>query len=372
MSRFENLSKFQRTILLSSIVLLIGTFLFAVAEAGVRIRQYLKYGGFQGIENTYMVDKKSNLRIPIPSNTTGPVSINSLGFRGPEISKKKPKNTFRLAFLGASTTYCAEVSSNDLVWTDLVTRKFQKYWPEKQFDYVNGGVPGYGVNTSLRNLKLRVSPLRPDAIFIYHSTNDLSSNTRQQAKLQGLVSEESQKNEGLTWFSKHSLLSYLVEKNLRVFSLQRQRDEIQVYLRYEVAEIIRPFERDLRKLVDESKKTAKFVALITFSHRIRAEQSPDERTKSSITSLYYMPYMSVDGILEGFNAYNDVIRRIAHEKNVYLIDENNSIPGDDVHFIDSVHFTDRGSQKMADRIFERVIQSRKYKDGISNALSPAS
>jgi len=115
MSRFENLNKYQSILLVTSVLLLIFILLFAIAEAGVRIRHYLKYGGFHGIENSYMIDKKTGLRIPKPGKTMGGISINSLGFRGPEIDEKKPKNLIRMAFIGASTTYCAGVSNNDRV-----------------------------------------------------------------------------------------------------------------------------------------------------------------------------------------------------------------------------------------------------------------
>ncbi len=361
MSRLENLSKSQTTLLISGIILILFVILFTIAELGVRVRHYLKYGGFSGIESSYKADEKTGMRIPIPGKTTGGISINSLGFRGPEIVIDKPENSIRLAFLGASTTYCAEVTRNDLVWTDLVTKKLTDTSKNVQFDYINGGVPGYKVSDSINNLKLRVAPLQPDIVFIYHATNDLSFNTRRLAKAQGLVSKKDTEKESLSWFSQYSLLAYLVEKNLRLISLQNQSEKIQGALKYDIKEIIEPFERDLRALVDESKKSAKFVALITFSHRIRAEQSQEERTKASITSLYYMPYMSVDAILEGFDAYNDVIRRVAREKNVFLIDNNNSIAGDGVNFNDSVHFTNQGSKQMANRIFSSLADSQQFK-----------
>lgn len=362
MSRFAKLNKFQSAILLSSFALVMFIVIFAIAEAGIRVRHYLKYGGFHAIEKTYKMDEKANLRIPVQNKKTGPISINSLGFRGPEIVKDKKNHTFRLAFLGASTTYCAEVSSNDMVWADLLTKMLASHWPEKQFDFINGGVPGYMVKSSIRNLKNRVSQFRPDAIIIYHSTNDLSFNTRILAKAQKLVPEKKSINEDLSWFSQYSLLAYLVEKNLKILSLQKQAKEIGGTLQYETAEITAPFERDLHKLVDESKKAARFVALVTFSHRIREEQSPEEKARASMTSLYYMPYMSVDGILEAFNAYNNVIRRVAREKNVYLIDGNNTIPGDEVHFNDSVHFTDQGSRRMAARIFAALIKAQHFRE----------
>ena len=54
-------------------------------------------------------------------------------------------------------------------------------------DYVNAGVPGYGLDSVLRNLEHRVRPLRPEIIVIYEATNDLSFDTYELAKRLGLV-----------------------------------------------------------------------------------------------------------------------------------------------------------------------------------------
>ncbi len=358
MSRFENLNKGQSTLLMTAVVLLIFFFLFALAEGAVRIRHYLKYGEFHGIENTYMIDPKSKLRIPIPNKTTSRIQINSFGFRSPEITQEKPENTIRIAFLGASTTYCAEVSSNKMMWSDILTRRLNQTLTNKKIDYINGGVPGYSLDDSLKNLKYRISPFHPDVIVIYHATNDLSFNTRVLAKQQGIITEKEHKNDGLSWFSQYSLLSYLVEKNLKILSLQSQSKKIQGALKYNITDIVTPFEKDLKTLVDESKKVAKKVILVTFSHHIRAEQSLEEKTKASNTSLYYMPYMTVDELLEGFNAYNETIRKVAKDKQVELIDNPNFIPGNSIYFNDSVHFTDKGSEKMAERLFLSITTEK--------------
>src|SRR5436190_13451044 len=103
--------------LLTIIVLLA---MLVAAEIAVRVRQQLKYGSASVAEDYYTYDPKTNLRVPVPNLARGRISINSLGFRGPEIPLPKPAGTVRLAFLGASTTWCGEVSGNEAVWTHLV------------------------------------------------------------------------------------------------------------------------------------------------------------------------------------------------------------------------------------------------------------
>ena len=55
----------------------------------------------------------------------------------------KPPGTYRIAFLGGSTTYCAEVSGDDKTWPYLVVEALKAGYPDRRFDYVNVGVPGY-------------------------------------------------------------------------------------------------------------------------------------------------------------------------------------------------------------------------------------
>jgi hypothetical protein len=115
----QTTTKWQRFLLIMTIVLVACLLLALLAEAAVRVRHRIKYGTLWGIEDTYIVDPVYQLRILVPNSKIGPIHINSLGFRSPEIEIPKPSSTVRLAFLGASTTYGAEVSSNELTWPHL-------------------------------------------------------------------------------------------------------------------------------------------------------------------------------------------------------------------------------------------------------------
>jgi len=142
-----------------------------------------------GAEFEVALDPASGLPIPKPGQHTGRIRINRQGFRSPEIPRVKPPGTVRLAFLGGSTTFCAEVSSNEATWPALVSRWLRERHPEVMFDYVNAGVPGYGLGYIRKTLKYRVSPLRPDIIILYEATNDLAGDTRGIATQRGLYHE---------------------------------------------------------------------------------------------------------------------------------------------------------------------------------------
>ena len=119
----------HRWLLLLLAVMITSAALFGAAELGVRARQHIKFGSLLRIEDTCTTDAKSGLRIPVPGGSFGGIHINSLGFRSPELEVPKSASTVRIAFLGSSTTYCAEVSSNENTWPYLVAQKLQARWP---------------------------------------------------------------------------------------------------------------------------------------------------------------------------------------------------------------------------------------------------
>jgi hypothetical protein len=103
------------------------------------------------------------------------------------------------------------------------------------------------------------------------------------------------------------------------------------------------------------------VVLPTFSYRLRREQSAEQQLEAAESALYYMPYMSVEGLLKGYEAYNQAIREVARDTGALLVDGELEIPGDPLHFNDSVHFTDVGSAAMAGRVSAALLASERFR-----------
>ena len=369
MSSLQQLSSRQRAAVVAATGLILSLLLILLVEGGLRVRAYVKNGFVWGIEKTYTIDAATGLRVPISGLDFGSIQINSLGFRSPEISVEKDTGSIRLAFLGGSTTYSAEVSSPDLTWPHLVTQRLGTDFPENRFDYVNGGVPGYGINSSLKNLESRVKPLQPDVIVIYHATNDLSYNSFQLAVQQGIATERTEQQ--LMWISNYSLLAYLVEKNLLYRAAREQVESTEQKLVFSPDVLAAPFRKELTELVEKSQRIADTVALVTFSNQLRRNQDRTQQAVAAQSSLYYMPYMSIDGLVTAFETYNDVIREVAHQTGAVLIEAEQEIPGDPQHFADSVHLLDAGSKALADIVHQGLTESAAFTALLNRTMSDA-
>src|SRR5215831_4617759 len=352
---YLQISKTKRALFVAILVLVAGLGLALFSEGAVRLRHWVKHGDLWNLDQAFTVDPTTGLAIPVANAVVGNVRINSLGFRSPELERPKPATMVRLAFLGASTTFCGEASSNEATWPHLVWQQLRLSWPDASFDYINAGVPGYGLEHVLKNFEARVRPLQPDIIVIYEATNDLSGDTREAARRQGLYAGTRGRQE--SWLAKHSLLWLLIEKNLIIKKLQAQASGDGPRLHYDPRELSQGFAERLRALIHASQEVAPVVAVATFAPRLRRGQSKEEQIRASTTSLYYMPYMSLEGLVSGFEEYNRVIRVIGTETGVVLIGGEDRIPADDEHYNDSVHFKDPGSRAMATRVTEALLAS---------------
>src|SRR5262249_53910828 len=97
--------------------------------------------------------------------------------------------------------------------------------------------------------------------------------------------------------------------------------------------------------------------LVMFATQLRQNQSPEQQKKANQTSLYYMPYISIPDLLAGYENYNEVVGQIAAQTGALLVGGDQLIPGDQEDFVDSIHFTDKGSQVMAKHFAGALIES---------------
>ncbi len=97
------------------------------------------------------------------------VKINSHGFRDFERTIEKKHDTVRIALLGDSMVAAREVSfsksSGQLLEEQLNNQSGIK--TGKKFEFLNFGVPGYGVDQIFLNWEIFVSKFKPDYVFLY-------------------------------------------------------------------------------------------------------------------------------------------------------------------------------------------------------------
>jgi lysophospholipase L1-like esterase len=140
--------------------------------------QFKKYASFQQLSER-KADAQPNFLAhrylgytPAPHYRKGKTSHNSLGFRGEEIQKSKPRGEFRIVCIGGSTTYGFGIEDDRLTYPALLQKELStRGFP--QVKVINAGVNAYTSWESLINFQFRILDLDPDVVIVYDAFNDI-------------------------------------------------------------------------------------------------------------------------------------------------------------------------------------------------------
>jgi lysophospholipase L1-like esterase len=345
-----------RKILYAAILVVLA---LGVLEVALKVRARIRYGtAATAVRDPMMVyDPAAKLLVPRPGyeikGAKIHIKINSLGFRGDEIAREKPRNTIRIACVGASTTFCAETSSNQTTWPYRLQEKLQAAYPSARFEVINAGVPGYVAADSLKNLRHRVLPLDPDLVIYYEANNQIVRDTRPLAEERGLRGRSTPG--GLAaWFSRQSVMFDLAYKNAAILyggrSSEGKIDRIPQELPEHFLETLDTMRQEL------DARHARFV-LSTFLVKYRRDQDRQTQIRNADVAFYYMPWMSIDGLLNAMDVYNDAILRYGADHHLPVVDDRTAVPADAANYSDCMHLKDAGAEAMAERFYSYFRQT---------------
>ncbi|MFC1586990.1 SGNH/GDSL hydrolase family protein [Planctomycetota bacterium] len=263
------------------------------------------------------------------------IDTDANGFRSPEPKTPKPANSFRIAFLGGSTTFGIEASGNETTYPYMVQKILQENYREKDIEILNAAAPGYNSLQSFSVLVSRVLPLNVDLIVVYHGCNDASVRTvtdyrEDYSHHAAKTFSTSHQN---IFYQKSILYRFLVYKMLlgharNISKLPGSPGEYRRVLR-EHTPIT--FERNLRNMAAVAKAHDIKIILCTFAYCIDAAG----KTKK------YMPD-TWQYIFQALDQNNDVVRKVAEEENVPLLDMAKLYPAEKKYFIDESHRNEAG------------------------------
>ncbi len=145
-----------------------------------------------------------NSRLPdSDTETRGPffgVIANGQGFREDhEIPRQKPAGETRLLFLGDSCTFGYGVACHE-TYVEQCEQALERSHPERPFECINAGVPGYTVYQGWRVLESEGDWIRPDVVVVCFGFND-------RAEWDGLSDLEHFKQQPPGWMSSSQLLT---------------------------------------------------------------------------------------------------------------------------------------------------------------------
>ncbi len=121
------------------------------------------------------------------------VSINALGFRGPEISRKPKSGTVRILCLGDSGTYGHYVNDDETFPFYLQERFTQENLP---VEVINAGVPDTTIIDQLYYLKRSIE-IEPDIVILTFSENDITDLDKDMPTYLSLQNNRKLKSSGI-------------------------------------------------------------------------------------------------------------------------------------------------------------------------------
>lgn len=168
--------------------------------------------------------------------------INSLGFRGPEVSAKKEPGVYRILSLGESTAY-GDGMAWDKTYAARLESELNIHFHRVQV--INAAVRAWSTVQSVNLLKMQIGILQPDLVVFYHEVNDFLPTTWRGIKFEteGLNDEEVikvlKKQSIVLWISSHSrflkyvrltMLTRHADKALKKVAAEQNKDLFKVSL----------------------------------------------------------------------------------------------------------------------------------------------
>lgn len=364
---------------LFGIILYFGGFL--AGELGLRVLNEFRFGdtGLTGdiaveptpdgaAANHGFFKDPAGLRRPYPSQQLGGVRINNFGFRGADIAEKKKGDVLRIAFLGSSTTYDADVAEGQ-TWPDQVIRSLHERLGACRFEMLNAGLPGFSTRNMETYWRTVVKDFSPDIVIAL--PGDMTPNVQVAAELAGFSLRQ---NLPESWLSRNSVLWSLITKNADVVRLQKSAFSENGKFQPDAGALVAAFSDNLGSLIEAVlSEEGVFLAVPTIASHVRRDMSPEEQVLAADSALYYMPFISIPTLLDLQERYNAEIRASVRNSDVLLlVDGDEDIPADSRHFVDSRHFSANGSAVMGKRVADALLSSNDFQRFIRAKTSCAS
>ena len=77
--------------------------------------------------------------------------------------------------------------------------------------------------------------------------------------------------------------------------------------------------------------------------------------KKLYSLMHFTPGLTLEAIFEGFNQYNETLRKIAVKEKTGWVDNAALVPHEDKYFLDRVHFSSEGTKLVAKNFLPVVL-----------------
>lgn len=295
-------------------------------------------------------------------------NINSLGFRGEEIKKIKNNNCFRIIILGGSAAWGTGVTDEDTINAKL-ERKLNGLSEHINYEVINAGDSGYVSTQEFILLFDRIMELDPDLVITFDGFNDIYAGfTNHLAGFPQNFTEFKEKLEnhnglyffwyGLRKILSHSILLEDLKTKLRTafFIRNLSLDNEGIPTAYaNISDVAGIYGRNLKYMYMLLNATGVKVLFtiqpaLTVGSKHLTEEEKAILTKMNKEVIAYSKYVN-----KGYKLFVEELKQIQDEYGARTLDLTGIFDSiKDTIYIDDIHFSEYGSEIIAQRIFESI------------------
>lgn len=284
------------------------------------------------------------------------IAINSLGFRGPELSPDQ-RHAYRIVALGESTTFGLTLTLDDKPWPrQLESMIAERIRPSRPVEVINAGVPGANLRNNLHRLARDILPLQPDLIISYHGVNGFPLLDPAMPPTHGKPPPRYQ------------------PRALRLLAQAEYRAKLIRYNRSRTARLFadRPaftnvldteFARAYRSLIEVCATNGIRLAIANYSMAV------NPASEHEVAEFYRGRYPELFWTVRANAAHSTLLEGLAREyPEVRFINTHPGLDGRPEHFIDLVHFSPEGKKLLTTAVF-RGIEDLLHEDLHASSLA---
>jgi hypothetical protein len=339
----------------------------ATLELGARIDDRVRWGAPMGASYSYSLLKTSD------SVTTrgrsnyrySKWSMNSEGFRGPELITPRDSSVKRIVVLGASETFGMFEDENSEYPARL--RVLLDSAAPNQFEVVNAALTQMMYAQMLPYIQHIVKPLRP-AIVVLYPTPDFYLFNEAPVDSSTLIPPSQPSGFGLPLRLTDKLrikAKKIVPAELSLIYRTRRASRARALFKPEEhwsevpTDRLDVYERHLESLINEIRQMHATPVLVSHVNRFLYHKTPlsaDDR-QHLMAAAGARPRASNEVLIGIDSAANRRLRAVASKLDVDVVEAEAVIPSDSEHFADYTHFTNLGADLMARQILTRLLNS---------------
>ena len=271
-----------------------------------------------------------------------PISINSLGFRGPEIPAAKG-DACRIVALGESTTFGITLDEDHHPWPELLEQMIRERLKlRRPVQVINAGIPGYRLDQNLHRLPRDILPLKPDIVISYHGINAFHL-LRDAVPFSPGIRAPAYRDRPIRLLAD-------VEYRLKLIRFHRlERRNRPPRPTTPADPLATSYAGFYRELIETCRTHGIRLLLANYS---LAVNDPGRR---DLIEFYQAGYPAARWQIEANRVHSDLVRKLAGQHpEVCFVDTHPGLDGEHDKFIDFVHFAPAGDRQIAETVFNAL------------------